>query len=313
MAQGRRPPIADVETEDAEAASDICTMPCGTPERQLLADEIAATVQRCLAALPEDLRTAVTLREIDGLSYEEIAEVMDCPIGTVRSRIFRAREAIDVELKPPAGVVIDEVTMNDKLSAFVDNELDELETRRLLATLAGTKRCAAWGRYHLAGAVLRRREPLAPVDVAARVAAALLRTHVRPRPAWQAAGAPSGQLALAASVAAIAIVWRAVVAQAGQRTAATVAQRLCAAGRISAARGSRWDTNQREGNTLLTPTWWSTTNLRYYRASGMRAYVLPSSVTTPWMEKVRLQGRRVGRRQEPTAGPASGDQRWQRK
>jgi RNA polymerase sigma-70 factor (ECF subfamily) len=57
-------------------------------------------VERVLAALPEDLRTAVTLREIDGLSYEEIAEVMDCPIGTVRSRIFRAREAIDKELEP---------------------------------------------------------------------------------------------------------------------------------------------------------------------------------------------------------------------
>jgi RNA polymerase sigma-70 factor (ECF subfamily) len=57
-------------------------------------------VERVLATLPEDLRTAVTLREIDGLSYEEIAEVMDCPIGTVRSRIFRAREAIDKELQP---------------------------------------------------------------------------------------------------------------------------------------------------------------------------------------------------------------------
>jgi RNA polymerase sigma-70 factor (ECF subfamily) len=71
-----------------------------TPERQMLADEIGRTVERVLAQLPEDLRTAVTLREIDGLSYEEIAEVMDCPIGTVRSRIFRAREAIDKELQP---------------------------------------------------------------------------------------------------------------------------------------------------------------------------------------------------------------------
>jgi len=101
VAQGRRPPIADVETEDAEA-SDIGTnlRDATTPERHLLADEIGRTVERVLATLPEDLRTAVTLREIDGLSYEEIAEVMDCPIGTVRSRIFRAREAIDKELQP---------------------------------------------------------------------------------------------------------------------------------------------------------------------------------------------------------------------
>jgi len=101
VAQGRRPSIADVETEDAEA-SDIGTnlRDATTPERQMLADEIGRTVDRVLAMLPEDLRTAVTLREIDGLSYEEIAEVMDCPIGTVRSRIFRAREAIDKELQP---------------------------------------------------------------------------------------------------------------------------------------------------------------------------------------------------------------------
>jgi RNA polymerase sigma-70 factor (ECF subfamily) len=103
VAQGRRPSIADVETEDAES-SDIGTgtnlRDATTPERQMLADEIGHTVERVLATLPEDLRTAVTLREIDGLSYEEIAEVMDCPIGTVRSRIFRAREAIDKELQP---------------------------------------------------------------------------------------------------------------------------------------------------------------------------------------------------------------------
>jgi len=101
VAQGRRPSIADVETEEAEA-SDIGTnlRDATTPERHLLADEIGRTVERVLAALPEDLRTAVTLREIEGLSYEEIAEVMDCPIGTVRSRIFRAREAIDKELQP---------------------------------------------------------------------------------------------------------------------------------------------------------------------------------------------------------------------
>ncbi len=71
-----------------------------TPERLLLRDEIARTVQEALDELPTDLRTAIVLREFDGLSYEEIASTMECPIGTVRSRIFRAREAIDKRLRP---------------------------------------------------------------------------------------------------------------------------------------------------------------------------------------------------------------------
>jgi len=71
-----------------------------TPEHLLLTEEIQATVISAIENLPDDLRTAITLREIDGLSYEEIAGVMDCPIGTVRSRIFRAREAVDQVLKP---------------------------------------------------------------------------------------------------------------------------------------------------------------------------------------------------------------------
>ncbi len=71
-----------------------------TPETILAAKEIAATVNAAMASLPEDLRQAVTLREIEGLSYEEIAEAMNCPIGTVRSRIFRAREAISAKVKP---------------------------------------------------------------------------------------------------------------------------------------------------------------------------------------------------------------------
>jgi len=101
VAQGRRPPSADIDNEEAvgdvtgTGLSDVMT-----PERHLLADEIGRTVERVLATMPDDLRTAITLREIEGLSYEEIAEVMDCPIGTVRSRIFRAREAIDEELRP---------------------------------------------------------------------------------------------------------------------------------------------------------------------------------------------------------------------
>jgi len=71
-----------------------------TPEGVLLTDEIRGVVERALEQLPDDLRTAIVLRELEGLSYEEIAEAMDCPVGTVRSRIFRAREAIDKKLKP---------------------------------------------------------------------------------------------------------------------------------------------------------------------------------------------------------------------
>ncbi len=99
--QGRRPPGSDVEIEGAELIeSGEGLRDQATPERQMLTNEIATTVHRVLEHLPPDLRTAITLREIEGMSYEEIAEVMDCPIGTVRSRIFRAREAIDLELRP---------------------------------------------------------------------------------------------------------------------------------------------------------------------------------------------------------------------
>ena len=99
--QGRRPPGSDMEIEGAELIeSGEGLRDQATPERQMLTNEIATTVHRVLEHLPPDLRTAITLREIEGMSYEEIAEVMDCPIGTVRSRIFRAREAIDLELRP---------------------------------------------------------------------------------------------------------------------------------------------------------------------------------------------------------------------
>ena len=70
-----------------------------TPENALFGAELKAVVERAISQLPEDLRTAVTLREFDGLSYEDIAEIMDCPVGTVRSRIFRAREAIDSQVR----------------------------------------------------------------------------------------------------------------------------------------------------------------------------------------------------------------------
>ena len=71
-----------------------------TPERLLLTHELQEAIIRAIEELPADLRSAITLREIDGLSYEEIATVMACPVGTVRSRIFRAREAVDKQLKP---------------------------------------------------------------------------------------------------------------------------------------------------------------------------------------------------------------------
>ena len=99
--QGRRPPGSDMEIEGAELIeSGEGLRDQATPERQLLTNEIASTVQRVMTNLPADLRTAITLREIEGMSYEEIAGIMECPIGTVRSRIFRAREAIDQELRP---------------------------------------------------------------------------------------------------------------------------------------------------------------------------------------------------------------------
>jgi RNA polymerase sigma-70 factor (ECF subfamily) len=101
VAQGRRPPGDDVEAEVAEQMDMGARLrETGTPERQLLSDEIAQTVQRALDDLPDDLRTAIVLREFEGMNYEEIATAMECPIGTVRSRIFRARDAIDKRLRP---------------------------------------------------------------------------------------------------------------------------------------------------------------------------------------------------------------------
>jgi len=102
VSQGRRVPTStDLSSEDAEdyGESELLT-DTDTPERLLMSKQMAVTVNAAMEALPEDLRTAVSLREIDGLSYEEIAQIMDCPIGTVRSRIFRAREAIAGRLRP---------------------------------------------------------------------------------------------------------------------------------------------------------------------------------------------------------------------
>lgn len=97
----RRPPTDDIDAVDAEQFdSGIRLRDTDTPERQMMRQEVERTVMRVVEALPEELRAAITMREVDGLSYDEIAQKMNCPIGTVRSRIFRAREAIDTELQP---------------------------------------------------------------------------------------------------------------------------------------------------------------------------------------------------------------------
>lgn len=101
VAQGRRPPDVGIDVEDAvHLEGENALRNYDSPERLALSDEIQRTILQAIEALPEELRTAITLRELEGLSYEEIAEAMNCPIGTVRSRIFRAREAIDTKLKP---------------------------------------------------------------------------------------------------------------------------------------------------------------------------------------------------------------------
>ncbi|HLW74046.1 MAG TPA: RNA polymerase sigma factor RpoE [Gammaproteobacteria bacterium] len=101
VAEGRRPLEHGVDLQDPEQYEVQARLrDVDTPERLLLTDEIQRTVETAIAELPEDLRTAIVLRELEGLSYEEIAEAMSCPVGTVRSRIFRAREAIDAKLKP---------------------------------------------------------------------------------------------------------------------------------------------------------------------------------------------------------------------
>jgi RNA polymerase sigma-70 factor (ECF subfamily) len=101
VAQGRRPPNDDVDAETAEQMDvGVRLKETGTPENLVLTEEISMTVQQAIEDLPEDLRTAIILRELEGMSYEEIANAMSCPVGTVRSRIFRAREAIDKKLSP---------------------------------------------------------------------------------------------------------------------------------------------------------------------------------------------------------------------
>jgi RNA polymerase sigma-70 factor (ECF subfamily) len=102
VALGRRAPtVTEFDSDEAEGFEDGDQLrDINTPESVLMSKEIGSTVNAAMEDLPEDLRTAITLREIEGLSYEEIASIMNCPIGTVRSRIFRAREAIAARLRP---------------------------------------------------------------------------------------------------------------------------------------------------------------------------------------------------------------------
>jgi RNA polymerase sigma-70 factor (ECF subfamily) len=105
VAMGRRAPTTtDFDSDEAENFEDGDQLrDLNTPENELMSRQVAETVNQTLAELPEELRTAITLREIEGLSYEDIASIMNCPIGTVRSRIFRAREAIAEKLRPLLG------------------------------------------------------------------------------------------------------------------------------------------------------------------------------------------------------------------
>lgn len=101
IAQGRRPPASDVDSGDAENYENAGALKeISNPENLMLSEELKRVVFQTIESLPEDLRMAISLRELDGLSYEDIAIIMDCPVGTVRSRIFRAREVIDSKVQP---------------------------------------------------------------------------------------------------------------------------------------------------------------------------------------------------------------------
>lgn len=109
VAQGRRAPTStEFDAEESEGFADASQLrDINTPESLLQSKQIGETINAALEALPDDLRKAIILREIEGMSYEEIAAAMNCPIGTVRSRIFRAREAVAEKLKPMIDVSSD--------------------------------------------------------------------------------------------------------------------------------------------------------------------------------------------------------------
>ncbi len=101
VARSRRPPSSDVDVEDADYREDADMLrESEDPESAMSRDQLQATIHQALSDLPDDLRSALTLREFDGLSYEQIADILECPVGTVRSRIFRAREFVDQRMRP---------------------------------------------------------------------------------------------------------------------------------------------------------------------------------------------------------------------
>ena len=143
VAMGRRAPTTtEIDSEEAEGFEDGDQLrDLNTPENEMVTRQIAETVNQTLGELPEELRTAITLREIEGLSYEDIANIMNCPIGTVRSRIFRAREAIAAKLDrcwAPGTTGDGEM---DKISALMDGELDGSPGARATRP-PETRRCA---------------------------------------------------------------------------------------------------------------------------------------------------------------------------
>ncbi len=109
VARSRRPPGVDVDVDEIEYREDASALRDGeTPEAALARDQVQRTIHQALNDLPEDLKSALTLREFDGLSYEQIADIMECPVGTVRSRIFRAREFVDQRMQRMADPGADE-------------------------------------------------------------------------------------------------------------------------------------------------------------------------------------------------------------
>ena len=101
VAKSRRPPPVDVDVDDADHRDDASDLRVvETPDGMMSRDQLQQVIRQALSELPEDLRSALTLREFDGLSYEQIAQILECPVGTVRSRIFRARESIDEKMRP---------------------------------------------------------------------------------------------------------------------------------------------------------------------------------------------------------------------
>lgn len=175
VARGRRPPDSDVTAEDAEFfEGDHALKDIESPERAMLRDEIEATVHQTIQQLPEDLRTALTLREFEGLSYEDIATVMQCPVGTVRSRMLHALvkqstklcslccEKPDTAANAKRGIAMSREALQETLSAVMDNEADELELRRVLAACGEDAELrSTWSRYQLARSVMHR-EPTLP-------------------------------------------------------------------------------------------------------------------------------------------------------